>query len=66
MTRGLDVILCTLSSLGQTIADLTTTEDLPHRRDCIADLGRLVFEKANQGLELLDDPGEQAVDSNGS
>lgn len=61
--KALDAILCTLASLGQSITDLTTAEGQPLRGDCIADLGRLVVEKANAGLELLGEPGEQTSDS---
>jgi hypothetical protein len=58
MRNKLDAILCTLSSLGMTLADLATAEDQPLRSDCIADLGRLVSEKANQGLDVLADLDE--------
>jgi len=62
-SKALDAILCTLGSLGQSITDLTTAEGQPLHRDCLADLGRLVVEKANAGLELLGEPGEQRSDS---
>jgi hypothetical protein len=57
----LDVILCKLESLGTVLTQLTTMEDQKPDLTSIADLGRLIREQAETGLERICE-GQEVID----